>query len=838
MDMQLNKYTKRNLFFIAAGIIFFFIIFYTFKGHPLIFGEHNFSAIHSVLELASIIISYLIAFQSWIVFNYKQSKDRLLYAAGFFTTGTLDFLHTLTYNGMSGFIFLESSAAIAMWFWILARLTQASFIFYIVVFMKNKSVPQKNKKIYAINTIVYITFLLIFIILFENSLPLLTTGGTSSTPLKFAIEMIIISLLMITLIKLYFKYRENKNRITIDLINAIVFLLLSEFIFTRYFHIYEAMYILGHMYKISGFAFLLRALYLETIKEPIDNWTKTRKELIRSKNRLKTITSSLGEGVFVVDKNKKLTFINREGERLLGFRRNEILDFEIHELIHKKKPSGENLPASECPVCLSIEKKEQIRVDDDLFFRKDGSKFSVSYVSTPLIEENEVTGAVVVFQDITKQKEYVNKIEYLAFHNQLTNLPNRHYLIKKLQEKIEETGIPDNFAFIVIDIDDFKNINDTYGHMIGDEILKTVGNRLVSMCDGFVAHISGDEFGIIIDGNKPRVEKKVKEILESFHESIPVKGNEIFTTISIGISMFPFDGINVEKLIQVADIALFEAKKAGKNNYLFYNDDLEYKRIRKSWIEQNLYWALVNQEITVHYQPIVDTETKKIIGLEALARWYHPEEGYISPVEFISVAEKNGLIIPIGTYIINLACRDTALLKKKGHKDLYVSINLSLKQLKHPEFLNAVDKIVKHHQLNPSDIEFEITESMTLQDDPVLIQTISTLKEKNFRIAIDDFGKGFSSIGYLKQISVDTLKIDRSYIFNVYTDKKIARLTNAIITMGQNLQVKIVAEGVETKEHLNFLKKYPNIFAQGYYFSRPLPLNEFIDNFLDKNKSK
>ena len=441
-----------------------------------------------------------------------------------------------------------------------------------------------------------------------------------------------------------------------------------------------------------------------------------------------------------------------------------------------------------------------------------------------------------MFQDISKQQEYLNRIKHQAYHHILTDLPNRLYFLEKLDEKIIKSDFNNEFALILLDIDDFKNINDSYGHKIGDIVLIEIVRMLSSFYHHtFIAHMSSDEFAILMDGNKEEIREQAENLINHLHTSIPIEHNEVFLSISIGICLFPYDGVNSEKLIQMADISLSEAKRLGKNQYVFYNDDLEYRRVRKNWIEQHLNSALFNNEITVYYQPIVNPKTKVITGLEALARWYHPKEGAISPQEFIDVAESSGLIIPIGTYIVQMACQDLAELNKRGFENLFVSINLSLKQLKHPDFMPAVDQILQTYGLNAKQIQFEITETVTLQEDSDLIKTIGELKNKQFRIAIDDFGKGFSSIGYLKHISVDTLKIDKSYVFHVLSDEKIAKLTNAIIIMGQLLHLDIVVEGVETKEHLAFINRFSNILAQGYYFSRPLPLEEFIESSINRN---
>ncbi len=829
--MRLNEHEKRNLIILSVGVFFYFITLLFLKDYPVVHKDSHYLALHTFLELCSIIISTSIAIQSWIVFSYRQSNDRLLYFSGFSIIAVLDLLHLLTYNGMPGAIFIESSVNIATWFWVLARLTQALFIIFIL-YAKIKTVSLSKRYIYLQNTIIFLFVLMTIMTYFQNELPLLVIEGQGTTVLKKWFEYFISFLLFLSISKLVRLYKSKGKPVTIDFILALSYLLLSELIFTLYLSVYDSLNLLGHLYKIIGFGFFMRVLYISTVKEPFEKLIRARKKLTHNEKRFKTITASLGEGVFVMDHNRRLTFINREGERLLGYEFDEIVGKVIHPLIHGNENGG-ILPLTECAINKSYENKETVRVDEDIFIHKSGRAFPVSYVATPLIENDKLLGSVIVFQDISEKQEYLRRIEHQAYHNLLTDLPNRHYFVKQLKEEIDTSDLTNEFAVIIIDIDDFKNINDTYSHAVGDDVLKIFGKRLVTLCkDSFVAHISGDEYAIIMHGDKDTIKDQVETIVDELGETITIGHHEIFASNSIGVSLFPYDGVDSDKLIQVADIALYEAKRLGKNQYIFYNDELEYRHIRKNWIEQNLYTAFLNHEITVHYQPIVDSHAKTIIGLEALARWYHPQDGFIPPQEFISVAENNGLIIPIGAHILNTACRDLALLQKKGFKDLYVSINLSLKQIKHPDFHSVIKDVLEKYHIKPRQVQFEITETMTLQEDPDLITSILKLKNSHFRIAIDDFGKGFSSIGYLKDLTVDTLKIDKSYIFNVLNDEKVAQLTRAIITLGQLLDLNIVAEGVESKEHLTFLSNYANVSVQGFYFSRPLPFKEFVEKLL------
>ncbi|WAA09041.1 EAL domain-containing protein [Fervidibacillus albus] len=805
-----------------------------FQNHLFIYDENHFLALHILLELTSIIIAFTIAIQSWIFFPYSRLKTDLNTFIAFFSIGILDFFHMMTYHGMPGLILVDSSVNLATWFWIIARFTQSIFMF-IFIAGKNKETANQRKKP-LLFSLLYVSFVSAVLILSTDTLPILVVEGEGTTMLKKALEYFIAAVIALSIIRLFIHYIKERTLATLDIILALVFLLNSELIFSSYLSVYDSINLLGHLYKIIGYVYFMKGIYVTNMKTPFEALLKTRTALRKRENQIQAITDSLGEGIFVLDKNRKLIFINPEGERLLGYKKQEIIGKEIHNFIHAHGENGDHMmDAEDCPIHRCIQVKTTVRTDDDIFIRKDGQKMAVSYTATPLIENNEIVGSVVAFQNITQQKQYVKKIKQQAYYDLLTGLPNRLYFLEKLNEEITNATITDQFAVLYFDLDNFKNINDSYGHIVGDRLLRLIGKRLGSVHpDLFVSHNSGDEFALFLKGDKKGVERVAKKCIEVINHPFSIDGLEIFTSASIGISMFPYDGVEGTKLLQVADIALYEAKKMGKNRYVFYNDELEKRRIRTAWIEQHLYTAISNGEISVYYQPIVDLHTKEIFGLEALARWKHPKSGFIPPSEFIQVAENNGLIIPIGTFVMETAAKDLRNLHNSGFDHLYISINLSLKQLKHPEFIQRIISLPEKYQLKPEHFQFEITETVALFEDPDLVRIIHQLKNRQFRIAIDDFGKGFSSIGYLKQIAVDTIKIDKSYVFDICSNEETAKLTNAIIAMANFLQLKIIAEGVELSEHVRFLNKHQNVLGQGYYFSRPIPFDQMND-FLQKH---
>ncbi|WAA12741.1 EAL domain-containing protein [Fervidibacillus halotolerans] len=834
LSLHMNKSEQKTagmtiLVFLTTTFLFIF-----FQQHLFVYDENHFLVFHILLELASIVISFTIAMQSWIFFPYSRLKNDINIFIAFFSIAILDLFHMMTYKGMPGLVLVDSSANLATWFWITARLTQSIFLLVFVA-GQNKETANQRKKPF-IFSLLYVTLVSGILMIFHEHLPTLVVDGEGTTTLKKGLEILIVFIIALSIFRLHFHYKRERTSSTLDIILALVFLLNSELIFSSYTSVYDSINMLGHLYKIIGYVYFMRGIYVANIKTPFHALFETRSALRKRENQIQAITDSLGEGIFVLDKNRKLVFINPEGERLLGYKKHELIGKEIHDLIHVHGENNEHImDPEECPIHRCLKVKTTVRTDDDIFIRKDGYKMPVSYTATPLIENNEIIGSVVAFQNIEKQKQYVKKIKQQAYYDMLTGLPNRRYFLEKLDEEVNKANVTEQFAVLYLDLDNFKNINDSFGHVVGDRLLREIGKRLNSIhTDLFVSHHSGDEFALFIKGNKEKVETVAKKIIEVINRPFSIDSLEIFTSASIGISMFPYDGLDGTKLLQVSDIALFEAKKKGKNRYLFYSDELEQRRIRNAWIEQHLYAAISNGEISVHYQPIVDLRTKEISGLEALARWKHPKSGFIPPSEFIQVAENNGLIIPIGSQVMETAAQDLKQLHEKGFQHLYISINLSLKQLKHSDFIKRIISLPEIYGLKPEHFQFEITETVALFEDSDLIRTIKKLKEQQFRIAIDDFGKGFSSIGYLKQITVDTIKIDKSYVFDLCKDKEIAKLTNAIIAMANFLQLKIIAEGVELSEHVNFLNKYQNVLGQGYYFSRPIPFDQ-ITTYLQKH---
>lgn len=444
-------------------------------------------------------------------------------------------------------------------------------------------------------------------------------------------------------------------------------------------------------------------------------------------------------------------------------------------------------------------------------------------------------GIHILVRDVTEREKAIEKINYLAFHDELTGLPNRNRLyayIRKLMENIEDD---DPFIVMFIDMDRFKIVNDAMGHSSGDMMLKEVANRLSSSVseEALVARIGGDEFVIVIPQmKKERSPLFAGKIIDLFKIPITIDHIEVYTTPSIGITCYPDDGEDVDTLIKNADTAMYFAKKSGKNNYKLFNQLLRDRLNNSFTLENGIRKALENNEFILHYQPQFDLETGHIIGVESLIRWNHPKKGFLSPAEFIPVAEENGHIVHLGYWVLDTACRQLKLWHEKGLTNISMGVNISPIQFIHKEFINNLEGILVENRIAPKYLNLEITESVVMNIDESL-SLITRLKDIGVQISIDDFGTGYSSLSVLKDLPIDYLKIDKSFVSNIHTNEK--NLLQTIIDIGNNFNLKLIAEGVECKEQMQILQERKCHIGQGYYFCKPLKGNEaetFIRNHL------
>jgi len=446
-----------------------------------------------------------------------------------------------------------------------------------------------------------------------------------------------------------------------------------------------------------------------------------------------------------------------------------------------------------------------------------------------------------ITRDVSERKQVERRLKQLAHFDSLTDLPNRVQFIERLEQAMADADRHERLVGVVfLDLDRFKYINDSLGHEKGDILIREVAMRLSGAVrrGDTVARLSGDEFALVL-ADMRHVDDAVyvaKKILDVFLQPFRVAGHELFVTASMGITLYPFDDRGAQDLLRNADVAMYHAKEAGKNTYKFYVAEMTATATERLSLENDLRSALERGELSLHYQPIADCLTGRLLGMEALLRWRHPSRGMISPALFIPLAEETGFIISIGEWVLRTACEQCRAWHKQGFPWLYIAVNLSARQFHQRDLAASISGILQETGLSPASLGLELTEGLIMQQAESAVVTLRELKAMNIRISIDDFGTGYSSLGYLKRFPIDVLKIDQSFVRDIPADADDAAIASAIITMAHSLGLKVVAEGVETAAQLKFMREHGCDAMQGYHLSKPLPAEQF-EAFL-KNGSR
>ncbi|HJV47511.1 MAG TPA: EAL domain-containing protein [Bacillota bacterium] len=824
-NLMIDHFWKENGWVIAVSFVFLFIALSYRHSLYGIFGEENYLSIHLIMEFFLVTIAFTIAIQSWMTFPHILSNFRLWMGALFLSVGLLEIAHALTFKGMP-FFFSESSTYKATWLFMVSRLTQVLMMFVIILFKDRVISPHRRWIAYSI-AFLYALAWMVAIYSPTHWLPELVVDGKGTTLFKndlqfggIAIEMVIASLIIV-------RFR-TKEAFHLMIVVASLYLMVADYFFTSYESVYDISNFMGHLFQLTGFYFLQRAVYHTSVEEPFQRQKEAEEQLKQNEKFLQEITSSMGEGLLVMNTSGDLTYMNSEAERLLLWPQAELLGYHVHDKIHRRK-NGLSLPFEECTTRKSCENQQVYRVEEDWFIRKNGTVFPVSYVSTPFLQNGRVNGSIMVFRDITQQKKDQEMIQYMAFYDELTKLPNLRYFKERLNEMIDKSSLT-QIAVFVLDIDRFKNMNEALGHSFGDLILKAVAARLASQLPPniLIGRLTGDEFSLCLSDQEGEEEiyNVCEQIQALFNEPLQVQHLLLNLTMSIGVAIYPAHGKNVDQLFQHANMALAEAQQK-MNHYQLYQPTMDGRALDRLVLENDLRQALAQNELYVVYQPQLDTQSGSIMGVEALIRWYHPALGWISPAKFIPIAEETGLIIPIGEWVLRTACEQLKQWLDQGLPSMGVAVNLSTRQFYQQNLSEKVKEILDETGLEPWLLELEITESMMMNVDYAMI-ILNDLKQLGIQIAIDDFGTGYSSLNYLKHLPIDRLKIDQSFIRDLLNDEHDETIVSTIISMARNLKLDVIAEGVETKIQNEILQSLECFQIQGYLFSPPIGSEEFI----------
>lgn len=539
-----------------------------------------------------------------------------------------------------------------------------------------------------------------------------------------------------------------------------------------------------------------------------------------------------GECIVITDKEERIVSVNKAFSEVTGYSAAEVLG---------KTPRVMSSGQQDADFY-----KEMWRTlnasgywSGEIWDRRKSGEIYPKWVSISAVRDgqHQVTHYIGIFSDITERKKAEAQIEFLAYHDALTKLPNRLLARDHLEMAIayaQRSGT--KIAVLFLDLDNFKTINDSFGHATGDALLIEVARRLRDCTreTDTISRQGGDEFLVLLSNvmDADAITCVAEKILEQLEETINIDGKEISTSLSIGVAVYPDDGKDIDTLLQLADTAMYHAKEAGRNAYRFYTEQMNIDAAAHQRIRVGLRRALERNEFVLHYQPQIDLASGAVVGAEALIRWNHPEFGLLPPGRFIPTAEESGLIVPMGDWVLQEACRQASAWREAGLPELVVAVNISAMQLQRGNLEQSVLGALAASGLPPAFLELELTESILIQDTERVLETVHRLKSHGLMLSIDDFGTGYSSLAYLKRFNVDKLKIDRSFVCDMIHNPNDATIVRAIIQMAKNLNLKTIAEGVEDEHLLSFLRLQYCDEAQGYYFSRPLPADEFAQYLL------
>ncbi len=557
-----------------------------------------------------------------------------------------------------------------------------------------------------------------------------------------------------------------------------------------------------------------------------------RLELFGEKERAQVTLNSIGDAVLSTDILSRVTYLNIVAEAMTGWSCKEAIGHSLSEVFHIIN-GATRMPAANATE-LAIRQDRPVGLAANcILIRRDGHESAIEDSAAPIHDrDGHVTGAVIVFHDVSMARAMVLEMSHLAQHDVLTDLPNRLLLNDRISQAIS-LGRRNKYqvGVLFLDLDGFKRINDSLGHAIGDKLLQSVATR-ISGCvrkSDTISRQGGDEFVILLSEIARAADAAVSagKIIAEVKKPHVIGERSLQVTSSIGISTYPESGADAETLIKNADTAMYHAKDSGRDNFKFFQREMSLNAVERQSLEGQLRYVLERNELLLHYQPKIDLKTGRITSVEALVRWQHPRRGLLPPGEFLAIAEDTGLIVGIGQWVLHEACRQTRAWLDEGLPAVPVAVNISSLEFRNEHFLEGVRIALQKSHLDPRYLELELTETVLMRHAESTASALDQLKAIGVRLAVDDFGTGYSSLSYLTRFPIDTLKLDQSFVRDVFASGEDAIVVCAVIGMGNNLKHRVVAEGIETLQQLEFLQAHGCDEGQGYYFSRPLPAAQF-----------
>jgi diguanylate cyclase (GGDEF)-like protein/PAS domain S-box-containing protein len=781
-------------------------------------------AFHVAAELAAIITAVLI----FNVGHYGMAEERpvanYILACTFLAVALLDLLHTLSYSGMPNFVTTNTPHK-AIVLWLGARYIEAVGLVAWLLWPDRLAVRPARSVVLAL-ALAWVAVMGVVGVVTPEVLPATFVAGSGPTAVKIALEWGVMGLLAVAIVAAVAVRQRHANWRTI--VTILMLMVGSELCFTLYVQPDDATNAIGHVYKLAAFYLLYRIAVVQAIHRPVRALAAARIGLVEREAHLRQILDGAPEGVIGVDSDGVIRFLNPMVVTLFGYAPTEIVGQPVEMLVPERMRA------------LHSARRERYRqypwprpmgmLNQLIGRRADGSEFPVEVSLQPATDPGGLDVAFV--RDVTDKRRQEEELRWRANYDELTGLPNRRLLNDRLGHALAGSRRSRNYgALLFLDLDNFKNLNDTRGHYVGDRLLTETAHRIQANVRGgdSVARLGGDEFVVILedlslDLQEAAVQARLvgEKIRESLNLPFLLDGGEFHCAASLGVAMFRSDEESVESLLKHADLAMYKAKGAGRNTLRFFDPTMQVTLDERSALEADLRLAIEARQLHLQFQPQVDRDGR-FIGAEALLRWTHPQRGMVPPDDFIPLAEETGLILPIGHWVMMAACEQIAAWSENpATRALRLAVNVSARQFRQPDFVADVRHVLARTGADPARLKIELTESMVLDDIGDTFEKMHTLKALGIGFSLDDFGTGNSSLSYLTRLPLDQLKIDRSFVLNLPDNRNDAIIAQTIITMARSLGLDVIAEGVETEAQREFLDCHDCTAYQGYLFSRPL----------------
>ena len=788
--------------------------------------------VHLLMELFAIIIAMLIVVVSWHTFDTRQARSANILICGFMVVAACDIAHALTYEGMPSFL-APSSTPRAIFFWLMGRTFEVLTLAVVAI----QWTPPFSRRFCALAGLAVSGFLIWLGSYHIDTFPVTFIKGQGVTPFKAIYEYVLCALNV--LVALLFWVRAQISALARDYLMALSSFVMGagEIMFTAYVAPSDFQNIYGHAFKLIAYALLYWATFVTSVRAPFEDVRSSENRLRESEERIRSLSNNLPKTVVYQvlqerDGTMRFLHISESAEKLYGVSSKDIIrdssqlyrlvvPEDIEKLVVAKNISAQNLTP--------IEQSLRFRLGDGVL-----RWIHISSAPRRLADGHLIWDGVLT--DITEAKLAEEEIARLGLYDGLTGLPNRRLLMDRLGQALTSSSRSSCCgALLFLDLDNFKDFNDTLGHDKGDELLKQVAARLMGNVRGHdtVSRFGGDEFVVMLvdlSSNIDEAASEARTVAEKFLASLRVpfslSGQQRFITMSIGISLFGDKPTSIDEMMKSADLAMYRAKATGRNALRFFDPEMQVTASERASLEADLHHAIESGQFVLYYQPQI--EDRRITGAEALVRWMHPDKGMIPPVRFIDLAEQTGMIVPLGKWVLETVCHQLRLWAQNPATEmLTVSVNVSAREFRQPEFSTQVIEILERSGVDPHKLKIELTESVLVEDVESIITKMMTLQVRGVRFSLDDFGTGYSSLTYLKRLPLSLLKIDQSFVRDILVDSNDAAIARTVIALGKSLGLAVIAEGVETEGQRDFLLQHGCNAFQGYLFCRPLPIDQF-----------